>query len=65
LHGIIEAWAAATRLEQFFADAEHRAAGLPDEQRRRTLERLRRARELIGSTDALARFQSWRAPDER
>ena len=31
LHGIIEAWAAATRLEQFFADAEHRAAGLPDD----------------------------------
>jgi hypothetical protein len=52
-------------LEAFFADAERRAQDLPDERRERTIERLRRARALIGSTDALERFDAWRAPEER
>ena len=50
---VIDAWAEAKRLEAFFADAERRAQDLPDDQRERTIERLRRARALIGSTDAL------------
>ena len=29
------------------------------------MERLHLARKLIGSTDALDRFQSWKAPEER
>ena len=62
---VIDAWAEAKRLEAFFADAERRAQDLPDEQRERTKERLRRARALIGSTDALERFGAWRAPEER
>ncbi len=62
---IIDAWAAAKRLEEFFADAERRAQDLPAEHRERALERLRRARGLIGSTDALERFDAWRAPQER
>ena len=62
---IIDAWAEAKRLEAFFADAERRAQDLPDEERERTIERLRRARVLIGSTDALERFDTWRAPEER
>ena len=62
---VIDAWAEAKRLEEFFADAERRAQDLPDEQRERTIERLRRARALIGSTDALERFNGWRAPEER
>lgn len=37
---IIDAWAAAKRLEDFFADAERRARDLPDDQRERTIERL-------------------------
>ena len=37
---IIDAWAEATRLDAFFADAESRAQDLPDEQRERTVERL-------------------------
>jgi hypothetical protein len=52
-------------LEAFFADAERRAQDLPDEELERTIERLRRARALIGSPDALARFDAWRAPEER
>jgi hypothetical protein len=35
------------------------------EEQVRTLEQLRRARRLIGSIDALERFQSWEAPEER
>jgi len=62
---VIDTWAEAKRLEEFFADAERRAQDLPDEQRERTIERLRRARALIGSTDALERFDAWRAPEER
>jgi hypothetical protein len=64
---VIDAWAEAKRLEAFFADAERRAQNrdLPDEQRERTIERLRQARALIGSTDALDRFDPWRAAEEQ
>lgn len=62
---IINTWTEAKQLEAFFADAERRAQDLPDEQREHIIERLRRARALIGSTDALGRFGAWRAPEER
>ena len=62
---IIDAWAEAKRLEEFFADSERRARDLPDDQRGRTIERLRQARALAGSTDALERFDAWQAPEER
>lgn len=55
----------AHRLENFFADAERWARDLPDEQRERTIERLRLAQALIDGTDALKRFDAWRAPEER
>ena len=66
---IIDAWAETKRLEAFFADAERRGRGrgrdLPDEQQERKIEQLRQARALVGSTDALDRFDAWRAPEER
>ena len=62
---IIETWATSKQLEAFFADAERRLEDLPKDQREHTMERLRRARKLIGSTDALDRLQSWKAPEER
>lgn len=65
LHQIIDTWAEAKQLEAFFTDAERRAQDLLEEQRERTIERLRQARALIGSTDALKRFRAWRAPEER
>ena len=58
LFEIIDAWAAATRLDEFFADAEHRALDLPDKQRERTIARHRQARALIGSTNPLERFDA-------
>lgn len=62
---IIEMWATSKRLEAFFVDAERSLEDLPEEKRDHTMERLRRARKLIGSIDALERFQSWKAPEER
>jgi hypothetical protein len=62
---IIETWATSKRLDAFFADAEHRLEGLPEAERVRMMERLQYARKLIGSIDALDRFQSWKAPEER
>ena len=62
---IIDAWTRANRIEQFFQDAEQRAAGLGDEERFKLLGRLKLARTIVGSVDALDRFMAWRAPDER
>ena len=46
-------------------DTERRAQDLPNDQRERTIERLRREHDLMVSTDALKRFDAWRAPEER
>jgi hypothetical protein len=62
---IIDRWGRANRIEQFFRDAEQRAANLSDDERLRLLERLKRAREMVGSVDALDRFLAWRSPEER
>ena len=62
---IIDDWSEVKGHEAFFADAERRAQDLPEEERESTTERLLRARALIGSTDALERFDAWRAPKER
>jgi hypothetical protein len=62
---IIERWGRATRIEQFFRDAEQRATGMGDDERLRLLERLKLARDMVGSIDALERFLAWKAPDER
>ena len=61
---IIEMWATSKRLEEFFADAEHQLKNLAEGERTRSMERLQRARKLIGSTDALERFHSWKTPEE-
>jgi hypothetical protein len=65
LAAIIERWAEAKRVEAFFEDAERRAAKLADGESTAIRKRLKRARELLGGVDALERFRSWKAPDER
>lgn len=62
---IINGWAESNRIEQFFLDAERRAATLTDSERLKILERLKRARLLVGSADTLDHFMTWRSPDER
>lgn len=61
---IIDAWAEANQIEHFFKDAELRANDLSEDNKLKILGRLQRARELIGSTEALEHFIRWRAPDE-
>lgn len=65
IFNIIAAWAEAKRVEEFFADAEKRAANLAENEKEIILERLRLARKMVGDSDALRQFRSWRAPDER
>jgi len=65
LHLIIDRWAESNRIEQFFMEAERRASGLEEGERFKLLERLRHARELVGSVDALDHFRVWKSPDER
>ena len=62
---IIEMWATAKRLDAFFDDAERRLDDRPEDEQVHTMEQLRCARKLIGSVDALERFQSWKAPEGR
>jgi GTP1/Obg family GTP-binding protein len=65
LFSIIEAWAEAKRIEEFFKDAELRAAELNDDVQHAILNRLKEAREMLGGIDALQRFLSWKTPKER
>lgn len=62
---IIDRWDRSNKIEQFFADVERRAENLEGDERIRLSDRLRRARELIGSTDALEHFLNWKSPEER
>jgi hypothetical protein len=65
LFKVIESWAEVKKIEEFFADAERRAAGLSEDEKENILERLKLARKMVGGVDALQRFRSWKAPDER
>jgi len=62
---IISEWEKVNQIEQFFRVAEQQAASLGEEDRDRLLERLRLARELVGSIDALDHFLKWKSPEER
>jgi len=62
---IIDDWAQFMKMEQFFEHAERKTAALAEYERRRMLERLRLARELVGSGEALDRFKGWKASHER
>ena len=64
LFQIIHAWAEANQIEHFFKDAEQRVNDLSEDKKLKMFERLQRARELIGNTDALEHFLKWKAPDE-
>jgi hypothetical protein len=65
LNNIIDAWADSNRIEKFFQDAEQKAATLGETERLKVLDRLKRAREMIGGIEALDYFLLWKSPDER
>lgn len=65
LFSIIESWAEAKRIDEFFKDAQLRANDLSDGDRLVVETRLTEARNLLGTTDALERFRTWKSPQER
>jgi hypothetical protein len=65
LFDIIKTWNEAKQIEAFFADAELRLRELDPDRLQLIASRLTQARKLIGSIDALARFQDWKTPEER
>ncbi len=62
---IIDKWTKANNIEKFFLDIEREANNKGEDEKLRLLERLKNARKLIGSIDALSHFLMWRSPDER
>jgi len=65
LKRVIDAWGEVNRIELFFREAEKHSANLDPEEQIYILERLKLAREMIGSIDALGYFRQWRTPAER
>ena len=65
LLAIVDRWALARRIEDFFQDLERRAGGLEEAERAVLSARLQEAREMLGSIDALRHFKQWRPPEDR
>jgi hypothetical protein len=65
LEQVIQAWAKAVSLEQFFAGVKARAERLPEVQRQEVLNRLQLAREFVGTQNPLDFFRAWKTPQER
>jgi len=65
LFSIIESWAEAKRINEFFKDALLRTNASSDEDRQSIEVRLTEAMKLLGSLDALERFKQWKSPEER
>lgn len=65
LEHVIEAWSKAISLEQFFRGIEDRAQPLPEAERQDVLDRLRLAREFVGTQNPLDFFRAWKTPIER
>lgn len=65
LFSIIESWAEAKRIDEFFKDAQFRANDLSEGDRQAVESRLTEARKLLGTLDALERFKAWKSPENR
>lgn len=52
-------------VERFLAGVEQRASYLPEPKRRPVLERLKLARDFLGTQTPLDFFLSWKTPEER
>jgi hypothetical protein len=65
LLAFMKEWAAAKEIENFLLEVEQRLVDLADQERATGLERLQKARDLLGNVDALQFLWSWRSPEER
>ena len=61
---VISAWSKAVTLESFFRGVEERATLLSGNETLAVLDRLKLAREFVGSHDPLAFFLQWKTPIE-
>lgn len=61
----IASWGEVQRIGAYFAEVERAAEHLDDGSRQQLLERLSRAKALVGDVDPLAALTRWRSPDER
>lgn len=64
LEQVIQSWAKAVSLEQFFQGIEDRAQTLPELERQAVLDRLQLARDFVGTQDPLDFFRGWKTPLE-
>lgn len=62
---VIHKWANVMDVERFLAGVEERASKLTCDERDKVLQRLKLAREFLGSRDPLDFFLSWKTPTER
>lgn len=65
LVSIIQNWAEAKQIDEFFKDVQLRANDLSVEDRQSIKARLTEARKLLGTLDALERIKNWKSPIER
>lgn len=62
---IIESWGKAIVVERFFSDVEQRLEAVDEALRQHLEERLKLARQMMGSIDPLDFMANWQAPDDR
>ena len=62
LEAVIQTWAKVNSIQAFFDDIERSAHRLGDDERNVIIERLAKAKELIGDLDALKHFNGWEPP---
>lgn len=62
---VIEQWSRRMDIERFLAAVQEREETLSPDERSRVEERLRLAREFLGSVDPLDALLAWRTPNER
>jgi hypothetical protein len=65
LREIIEDWREVIAVERFLAGVQERASVLPEEDKSQVLDRLKLAREFLGTQDPLDFFRGWKTPNER
>jgi hypothetical protein len=65
LSKVIQQWSHVVAIERFLVGVEQRAHELHDDDRGAVLERLRLARDFLGTQEPLDFFRSWNTPEER
>ncbi|NWA32021.1 hypothetical protein HX817_10780 [Pseudomonas sp. C6002] len=63
LEAVIQTWAKVNSIRSFFDDIALSADRLGPEQRQSVLDRLEKAKDLIGDLDALKHFEGWEPPE--